>query len=135
MLTLTDTSGWTYEGWVVDNSGAQLDYYSTGKFRSGDGVDSDFAGVTAGTEGEGFPHPGQDFIRGIGGIPGLPQLDNGNYELRITLEPAPDNSPGPFFIDILADDIIGPNIKDSEAVQSMQNRAQAFPSATVRIDR
>lgn len=133
---LADTSGWMYEGWLIDNSSASAPvHYSTGKFRSGDGVDSDLAGETAGTEGAGFTFPGQDFIRAVGNIPGVLQLDNGNYELRITLEPDPDNSPHPFPLQIMTDDIIGPNISDSQTVQAMQNLAQGFPTATVRIER
>lgn len=137
---LTDTSGWKYEGWIVDKSGASPVPYSTGKFLSGSGADEDLAGATAGADGDdrngdGFAFPGQDFIRAFANVPGLPRLDNGNFETRITLEPAPDNSPQPFQLEILVDPAIGPNLDSENSVQPMENRANRFPTATVKINR
>ncbi len=127
--TLTDTSGWRYEGWVVDQSGAQPVFYSTGKFLNAAGPDTDGPGATAGSSA-GFAFPGQDFIQAASGVPLLPALDNGNFAARITLEPSPDNSAQPFQFVILNDD------KIETAGGTMANRVSAnFPAATIMISR
>lgn len=130
---LADTSGWRYEGWLVDRSNSAA--YSTGKFRSANLADDDRAGITAGTNGDGFTFPGQDFIRAQGSIPALLQLDNGNFEARITLEPEPDNASTPSYLVLLNDEIIGPNLPSTHTPQAMNNRATGLPSATVTIKR
>jgi hypothetical protein len=142
LLALADTSGWRYEGWVLDRQNGVA--YSTGKFLSATSADSDLAGATAGADGpdqnndgrgDGFAFPGQDFIRSQGSIPALLQLDNGNFEARITLEPDPDNASAPFYLALFTDDFIGPNLPLAHAPQTMNNRAAALPSATVNIKR
>lgn len=127
--TLTDTSGWRYEGWVIDQSGGQPVFYSTGKFLNAAGPDADGPGATAGGS-SGFAFPGQDFIQAANGVPLLPGLDNGNFAARITLEPAPDNSTQPFQLVILNDD------KIETAGGVMANRvATNYPTATIMISR
>ncbi|MDZ7343786.1 MAG: hypothetical protein ONA90_04665 [candidate division KSB1 bacterium] len=144
LSALSDTSGWKYEGWVIDKSGAQPLAYSTGKFLRGSGFDEDFAGPYAGPDsddrngdgrGDGFPFPGQDFIPDFGNIPPLSKLDSGFIEARMTLEPHPDNSPGPFQLEILVDPVIGPDLDGANSIQSMENRANRFPTARVKINR
>ncbi len=130
---LVDTSGWRYEGWVVDRVHSVA--YSTGKFSSPNLADNDRAGVTGGAEGDGHAFPGQDFIRAQGSIPALLQLDNGNFEARITLEPEPDNANSPSYLVLLNDDLIGPNLPSTHTPQTMNNRATGLPSATVTIKR
>ncbi len=133
LAALTDTSGWIYEGWIVDNSAFTTLYYSTGKFLSAGNTDADLAGASAGTDSAGYLFPGQDFIQAVNNLPATPQLDNGNFEVRITLEPEPDNSPLPFQLPIFSDPLIGPNVQDANTVLTMENRAQSFPTATVTI--
>lgn len=142
LRTFADTSRWRYEGWILDRANNAA--YSTGKFLSASLADFDRAGATAGAEGvdqngdgrgDGFAFPGQDFIREQGAIPALLTLDNGGFEARITLEPNPDNASTPFFLTLLADEIIGPNLLRAHAPQAMTNRATIFPSATVNIKR
>jgi hypothetical protein len=93
--------GWTYEGWVVEDlspPGATASaFYSTGKFLRADSADFDGAGPGKGP-GNGLNFPGQDFITGI---PLKPNLVLGKYSFQITLEPSPDNSAEPFFLQIL----------------------------------
>lgn len=142
---LTDTSGWKYEGWIIDKSGANPITYSTGKFLSSNNFDDDLAGATAGPDGDdrngdgrgdGFPFPGQDFVRSAGSVSAPLQIDRGNFEARITLEPEPDNSPNPFQLTILADPVIGPNVASSDHAQTMENRVtNTFPTAIVIISR
>lgn len=130
---LADTSGWRYEGWIIDRTNSVV--YSTGKFLSAASADIDGAGTTAGASGNGFTFPGQDFIVAQGSIPALLQLDNGNFEARITLEPAPDNASAPSYFTLFNDEVIGPNLSRTHAAQAMNNRASGLPSATVTIKR
>lgn len=139
---LADTSGWRYEGWLIDRANSRA--YSTGKFLSSAAADADRAGTTAGADGvdqdgdgrgDGFAFPGQDFIQSSNGVPAFLQLDNGSFEARLTLEPEPDNSSAPFFLTLLTDVTIGPSLSRNHSPQSMDNRASAFPSATVTIKR
>lgn len=83
-------ANWTYEGWAVDFSSGSPMPYSTGTFASGEGFDSDQAGCMAG----GPPFPGQDFTEYHCG-PVL-DLDSGDFAFVISIEPVPDNGPGPF---------------------------------------
>jgi len=132
---LTDTSGWNYEGWLVDQSGAQPQFYSTGTFLTAIGADADGAGLTAGG-GTGLPFPGQDFVREALGIPLPPPLDNGSFAVLVTMEPAPDNSRQPFYLVILKDERIEPNSAGPQTAAPMQSvAASSFPSAMVIIDR
>lgn len=143
--TLADTARWRYEGWVINHSAATPIAYSTGRFRAIAGADFDFAGITAGADGndsnadgrgDGLPFPGQDFVRAANGIPAPLLLDNGNFEARLTLEPEPDNSPQPFALTILSTPIIGPNVSDPDQTIAMSNRvAVSFPQAVVTINR
>jgi len=89
-------SAWTYEGWVVDVSGAAPVPYSTGTFSAGDMADGDLAGCNGG----GPPFPGQDFTAFHCG-PVL-DLDSGDFAAVISIEPVPDNNPGPFAFKPLA---------------------------------
>ncbi len=139
---LADTSGWRYEGWIMNRANAAT--YSTGKFLSAITADFDRAGATAGPEGidqngdgrgDGFSFPGQDFIRANNNIPALLVLDDGNFEARITLEPEPDNASTPFFLSLFTDDFIGPSLPSAHTPQAMNNRANSWPSATVSIQR
>jgi hypothetical protein len=87
---------WVYEGWVVDVSGGMPVPYSTGTFSMADGFDSDAAGPMGG----GPPFPGQDYVAYQGG----PVLDlaSGDFAAVISIEPVPDNGPGPFQLKPLA---------------------------------
>lgn len=92
-------SGWQYEGWVVrTRTGSDVTYLSTGKFLRADSADFDGPGPFAGTAGQPFNYPGQDFVQGSGAIP---DLRNGEYSFMVTIEPANDNSQQPFFLTLL----------------------------------
>ncbi len=109
-------AGWIYEGWVVGGEGP----VSTGRFASVTGADSDGAGPDAGPEPTpGFP--GQDFVN--------PALDlTSGYAAVITVEPEPDNAPGPFTLKPLLD----PNIDDvgGLTIQPMHRNPAPSPSGT-----
>ncbi len=95
---------WTYEGWVIDKTDSlHWKYYSTGKFVAADSADFDGAGRNSGP-GTGLNFPGQDFIVSDSTLPSRPNLLNGQYGFRITIEPVPDNSPNPFFLTLLSSD-------------------------------
>ncbi len=132
---LADSARWRYEGWVINKTAANPIAYSTGRFRTVAGADHDFAGATAGP-GNGFAFPGQDFVRAANNIPGPLQLDIGNFEARLTLEPEPDNSPLPFTLTALSTPVIGPNLDNPNQTVAMQNRVlDTFPAATITINR
>ena len=76
-------AGWIYEGWVVGPEGP----VSTGRFTQVMGADSDAGGPTAGPRST-PPFPGQDFI--------MPPVSLIGYQAVVSIEPDPDDSPGPF---------------------------------------
>ena len=121
---------WTYEGWVVDNLDlANPKYYSTGKFLQANTADFDSAGPGRGP-GTGLGFPGQDFITGT---PARPNLTQGRYTFRITLEPNPDTSPTPFFFTLLTSEL---SLMPQPAPFVLYNVAQRnSPRATLTVER
>jgi hypothetical protein len=110
-------AGWIYEGWVAGSDGP----VSTGRFASVTGADSDGAGPDSGPEATpGFP--GQDFVD--------PAVDlTSGYAAVITVEPEPDNAPGPFtplkpLIDPVIDDV------GALTIQPMHLNPAPSPSGT-----
>ncbi len=89
-------SSWTYEGWIVDISSGSPMPYSTGTFDSAAMTDSDAAGCNGG----GPPFPGQDLTAFHCGP--IFDLDSGDFVAVISIEPVPDNGPGPFLFKPLA---------------------------------
>jgi hypothetical protein len=112
-------AGWVYEGWVANADGA----VTTGRFSMSSGADSDAGGISAGPHST-PPFPGQDFI--------TPTYDlTDGYAAVISIEPEPDNSPGPFTFKPLVDctiDDVGEGV-----LQAMDNNAAGFPTATVNL--
>ena len=111
--------GWAYEGWVVGPGGP----LSTGRFTMASGHDSDAGGLTSGPFGT-PPFPGQDLLN-------PPMVLTDGYAAVISIEPEPDNGPGPFTLKPLVDG----NIDDVGAgvPQDMANNAAGFPSAMVSL--
>ena len=111
--------GWMYEGWVVGPDGP----VSTDRFSAVSGVDSDGAGFHSGPYSA-PPFPGQDFV--------TPPTDlTSGYAAVISVEPEPDDSPGPFLLKPLVD----PSIDDVGAgvLQPMQNMTDSLPSMTATM--
>lgn len=91
--------GWRYEGWVVRHrAGEPARYFTTGMFIRADSADLDGPGPFAGTAGQPYNFPGQDFVQGPGAIP---NLRNGEYSFMVTIEPHPDNAAEPFSLSLL----------------------------------
>lgn len=86
-------SGWKYEGWVVVDGAGPL---STGTFTSLDTVDdsNNFSGLL---NNVGPPIPGEDFFNNAPAGFTFP-LDVRGRTIVITVEPSPDNNPGPFLL-------------------------------------
>ena len=109
-------AGWMYEGWVVVG-GMPI---TTGRFSQVMGADSDGAGPAAGSMGT-PPFPGQDFI--------MPPTNLIGGLAVISIEPVPDNSPGPFtlkpLVDMMIEDDGGMHMS-----QMMDNHAGSFPTGT-----
>ena len=101
-------AGWVYEGWVVGDDGP----ITTGRFTAVDEADEDGAGPEGGSDD--FPSfPGQDFVDPAKVLIG--------YTAVISVEPEPDDGPGPFqlkpLVDMDVEDLMPP------ATQSMANNA------------
>jgi len=101
-LTLpTLSDGWKYEGWVVVN-GTPI---STGTFTDPAAADdnaatSPFKGLT----GNGPNYPGEDYLMGSFSGINFP-IDLKGATVVISVEPSPDNSPAPFTLKPLANQI------------------------------
>ena len=111
-----------------------MTYYSTGKFARADSADYDGPGSGSGG-GTGLNFPGQDFINGA---PSRPNLSTSRYVIRITIEPYPDNSPGPFFLILLSSDIPiqSRNQSAKRLTVDMQNVISSrLPTAHIEIAR
>ncbi|MEL6543964.1 MAG: hypothetical protein AAFQ82_05025 [Myxococcota bacterium] len=108
-------NGWTYEGWVVGENGP----VSTGRFRSLQGEDSDGTGPTAGPLA-GPPIPGQDFID-----PPVSLIGN---TVVISVEPEPDDSPAPFALKPLIDDVLT-DVGD-HGLQAFERNSEPLPTGT-----
>ncbi len=112
-------AGWVYEGWVAGPDGP----VTTGRFLTASGDDSDVGGISAGPHGT-PPFPGQDYIN-----PAFDLTDG--FAAVISIEPDPDNSPGPFTFKPLIDGTIedvGVGVP-----QDMDNNAGGFPTAMVSL--
>ncbi|MBR9915652.1 MAG: anti-sigma factor [Algicola sp.] len=83
--------GWTYEGWVVGDTGP----LTTGTFSAFDSADN--AAPFSGTAQSGPPVPGEDFFMNAPAGETFP-LDIRGRMVVISVEPVPDNSPAPFAI-------------------------------------
>ena len=134
--------GWRYEGWVgypviqIDpQKSLAFLYYSTGKFLRADSADFDGAGPGKGS-GTGLNFPGQDFVNAYpfpGGPPPKPDLRF--HTFMITIEPDPDNSPGPFSLTLLSTQP-GPTALPQGQPIAMNNvSAASFPRARITIVR
>ncbi len=107
--------GWIYEGWAV--AGGEV--ISTGTFSGGAEVDSDGAGPDAGPDGA-PPFPGQDFID--------PAVDLIGGRIVISVEPVPDDSPSPFVLKPLTDDVedVGAGVPQDMTNQALANAPTGF---------
>ena len=105
--------GWLYEGWVIGPGGP----VSTGKFDATGYPDMDGPGPAAGPD-PGPQYPGQDFID--------PPMSLIGYQVAVSIEPDPDNDPGPFTLQPL----IALDMEDFEVgrPQPMTNNAGSFPT-------
>lgn len=126
-LNLPDIGpNWIYEGWIVDLTDPSNPVpYSTGTFSMASAADSDAAGCNGG----GPPFPGQDFVAFHCGP--ILDLDTGNFAAVISIEPTPDNLPGPFqvkpMLAMIPTDALGRN-------NDLTNQASAtFPVGTARL--
>lgn len=116
-------AGWFFEGWTVID-GIPV---STGRFLTASGADlaAPFGGPLPGP-----PFPGEDFLRDAPAGLRFPR-DLGGGMTVITIEPSPDDSPGPFSLKPLVGDI--PAKSEDHVVYAMANRAGDLPRGTATI--
>jgi len=86
-------AGWTYEGWAVIEDTP----VTSGRFLRPDTAD-DFDGFS-GDQG-GPPRPGEDYLRNAPDGLTFP-VDLSGHTVVVSVEPEPDDSPGPFAIKLL----------------------------------
>ncbi len=121
-LTLpTLPSGWKYEGWAVID-GMPV---TTGKFTMFDTEDESapYSGNMPGP-----PFPGEDFLMNAPGGLTFP-TDLSGMTGVISIEPDPDNSPGPFLLKPLVGSIPA-NAMDHTTYTMGSNVANSFPTGT-----
>lgn len=116
-------TGWNYEGWAVINDIP----VSTGKFSSV--TTADASSAYSGSETNGPPFPGEDFL--MNAPEGLTfPVDLSGAKIIISVEPDPDNSPGPFFLKPLKSDLANPATE--HMLYNMKNNAsESNPTGTV----
>ncbi len=117
--TLPD--GWKYEGWTVID-GMPV---TTGKFTQFDMADE--SAPYSGTE-PGPPFPGEDFLNNAPMGLTFP-TDLSGMTGVISIEPDPDNSPGPFLLKPLVAAIPDPAM-DHTTYMMNSNVANSFPTGT-----
>ncbi len=128
-------AGWRYEGWVRTCCvGAPDDRgyvnFTTGTFKTAEGYDVDSAGGRRGPSGQGYPFPGQDFT----GVKRL-LLNDDTFEVMITIEPIPDNSPEPFEqLTLFPPAKIPPTLPPGIS-RTMKNGSSVFPTGRISIVR
>ncbi|PIB36346.1 hypothetical protein BFP72_13550 [Reichenbachiella sp. 5M10] len=120
---LTSMAGWVYEGWAVID-GVPV---STGRFNMASGADE--SSMFSGPEG-GPAFPGEDFITNApSGLTFPTDLTDGGV-IVISVEPEPDNSPGPFELKPLLGNV--PTGLAPGTLQAMDNiAASTYASGTV----
>ena len=94
----TLAAGWNYEGWAVIN-GIPV---STGTFLVADATDDNAStSPYKGDAGNGPPFPGEDYLQNAPNGLTFP-TDLKGATIVISVEPSPDNNPGPFTFKPLA---------------------------------
>ncbi|MEO6666926.1 MAG: hypothetical protein ABIO65_09180 [Nitrospiria bacterium] len=125
-LTLaTLPAGWKYEGWVVVGGTA----ISTGTFTNPAAADA--AAPFAGANPQPTPpFPGEDFLANAPTGVTFP-TDLRSQTVVISIEPSPDDSPGPFTLKPLTATV--PAGAADHVAYTMTNAASAFPTGTATI--
>lgn len=136
LLTLPDLSnnpGWTYEGWVVmtGDDGTTMIPVSTGTFDNPAVADDNaMTSMFKGTDGDGPPFPGEDFIMNAPAGLTFPRDIRGS-NLVISIEPVPDNDPAPFTFKPLATQIDAMQALGGTNIADMTRDLANFPTGTV----
>ena len=126
----TLASGWVYEGWVVipATESTPAIPLTTGTFTEFNKPDS--GNPFSGTENNvGPPVPGEDFLLNAPTGVAFP-LDVRGKTIVISIEPKPDNSPGPFLLKPLVREEV-PATAQSGDTFSFTKKLGSLPSGTV----
>ena len=132
LLTLPDTLGWKYEGWIVDTTASPLNYYSTGWFFNPYSADNDGAGIYRGPTPLGITYnfPGQDWVANS---PPITNLKNGKYQFWITLQPTLGTFTTPFFLRIFELYSIPANATKGQLIPVQNVTSTYLPSAVLKV--
>jgi hypothetical protein len=130
------TSGWVYQGWLVDKNDPQdTVYYSTGRFTNPYSADWDGAGSCGGSLTP-YNKPGQDWV-GPPPCPQMPNINDGYHGVIITLEPSYEHGGlasfyKPSYLLIYSQYHISSTLGCYRRDNIFNNR-NSFPEATLRI--
>lgn len=134
LLTLPDlsnTPGWTYEGWVVMSDGTNNIPVSTGTFDNPAAADDNATTSTfKGSDGNGPSFPGEDFIMNAPTGLSFPTDIRGGTVV-ISIEPVPDNSTAPFTLKPLSSTIDAMQMTGGANTASLTRSLASFPTGTV----
>ena len=121
--------GWVYEGWVVVPASTGPIPLSTGTFTEFNKPDSGnlFSGTA---NNDGPPVPGEDFLRNDPDRVTFP-LDVRGKTIVISIEPKPDNSPGPFLLKPLVHRMLRDDADTAPRTYDFMQNLGSLPSGTV----
>ncbi len=125
--------GWKYRGWLHNK--ATNEYMDLGTFQRADQQDSDGPGTCAGTTGQPYNTPGQDFVGPGCTTNPIVNISDGTYEIFATLEPNWRGSGLPPFVMKI---YYQPNIVGSVGCNRRDNmftQRQNIPDVRMRITR
>jgi hypothetical protein len=133
---LMTSSGWFYQGWVMDKSvPSNPIYYNMGRFTNPYGPDFNGAGPCAGT-GTPYSKPGEDWVLDSCSS-GRPQnLNNLIYEVFVTLEPAYETPSSTAyyrpFLKVYKQGVIEPSLT-CKRIDNLFSQYTLLPEAKLRI--
>ncbi|MGH2574472.1 MAG: hypothetical protein ACRDFC_02100 [Ignavibacteria bacterium] len=126
-------SPWIYQGWLKDRTNPNNPVYLTmGRFSDPYNADLDGKGPCAGP-GNGYNKPGQDWVNPSSSC--VQNLNNGNYEVFITLEPTNDPAlNSPFFVKLFAQTVIHSSLGCGRD-DNLFNQCATFPRVRIKINK
>jgi hypothetical protein len=129
-LDLDPNGGWVYKMWVINN--LTVSYSFCGSFSSFYGPDNDSAGPCRGPIDTFYNAPGEDFIQSGVGCTSIPDMNDLNHGVFVTLEPkSRTNNTQPFFITIYIQSRISGGCADLHQIP--KQISNLLPYARIRI--
>jgi hypothetical protein len=129
------TDGWRYEAWTLGflaDGPLPVTSQSMGIFTQASGRDRDaMSSPTRGSAGPGYPFPGADFLTSVSESYSALALNDGQHEVRITLEPVDDNAESPFPVTLLSAPIPTNAVVNGASAANISLQAVPLPELTL----